>query len=100
MMPAGSIGGLRSLISAGALEGGLHLRNRYPARVVSNGIDLFSILEAARDLLHAGQPFQGCFADVISADKKDRLGKRVLFSFQGRIEGQPQETQKNKDRQF
>jgi hypothetical protein len=90
----------RPLIGSGALEGGLHLPDRNPGGVIINRVDLFSLLESSLHLLHAWQPFQGRLADVISADEEDRFGKRVLFSFKGGIEGQPQETQKNKDPQY
>jgi hypothetical protein len=90
----------RSLVGSGALEGGLHLPDRNPGGIVINRIDLFAVLESSLHVLHARQPFQGRFADVISTDEEDRFGKRDLFPLKGGIEGQPQETQKNKDQQF
>lgn len=89
----------RPLIDSGTLEGGLHLPDRNPGGVIINRVDLFSLLESSLHLLHAWQPFQSRFADVISTDEENRFGKRDFFSFKGGKESQPQETQKNKAQQ-
>ena len=44
-----------------------HLISGNNGRIVVHGIDLPEILPTARHLFYTGQPFQGCFAHVVSS---------------------------------
>ncbi len=41
--------------------------------IVGYGVDLLGALETAADRLHTLQPFQGCFAYVVSSNIKGRF---------------------------
>lgn len=43
-------------------------------RVIGHGVDLPAVLEPPGYFMDAGQPFQDCFADVVSAHVKDNPG--------------------------
>jgi len=47
-----------------------HLINRYDLWVVGNGVNFFKSTPPAGNLLYAGPPFQGRFADIVSRDKE------------------------------
>jgi len=60
-------------IGAGLLQRLLHLFDAYPVRIEDHGVDLAPVPPAFVDPDDSFPPFQGGFADIVSADGEGRL---------------------------
>jgi hypothetical protein len=64
----------RSPVCSRFLKGRFHFVNCNDAGVIIDRIGFFKSAKAFFDPLHTIEPLQGCLADVISTDKKNRHG--------------------------
>ena len=75
-------------VGVGFFQNRNHLFGRNLAGVVDHRVDLARSVPSAGHLVNAGQPVQGCFADIVSFDRKHDAGKPGLLRA-GRSGDQP-----------